>query len=111
MSRSPKDFLGHIAVETAFIIDVSKRSSKSEFVDDPVLTRAIVRSLEVIGEATKNLPNSLKKQYPEIPWRQMAGMRDKLIHQYFGVDYDIVWDIVTEEIPALHARIRTIVEQ
>ncbi len=98
-------------METAFIIDVSKRSSKSEFVDDPVLTRAIVRSLEVIGEATKNLPNSLKKQYPEIPWRQMAGMRDKLIHQYFGVDYDIVWDIVTEEIPALHARIRTIVEQ
>jgi uncharacterized protein with HEPN domain len=110
MSRSPKDFLEHILLETSFILNISKNLSKDRFTCDPVLTRAIVRSLEIVGEATKNLPDSLKQEYSQIPWRQIAGMRDKLIHDYFGIDYDVVWDVVTNEIPALHTQIQEIIK-
>ncbi len=61
------------------------------------LKRAYVRSLEVIGEAVKQLPNDLRQKYPAIEWRAMAGMRDQLIHNYFGVDFDIVWDVVANK--------------
>jgi len=60
-----------------------------------------VRSLEVIGEATKNIPDELQNEYPQIQWRAIAGMRDRLIHSYFGIDYDIVWDVLRNHIPVL----------
>jgi uncharacterized protein with HEPN domain len=102
MSHSPKDFLGHILIEAAFILDSCQGLSKEQFINDPMLTRAVVRSLEIIGEATKNLSDEFKQKYSEIPWRQMAGMRDKLIHDYFGVDYDVVWNVITQEILQLY---------
>ena len=61
---------------------------------DDILKRACVRSLEVIGEAVKNLPEDFKDEYPELEWKKIAGIRDKLIHHYFGVDWDIVWDVI-----------------
>jgi uncharacterized protein with HEPN domain len=102
MSHSPKDFLGHILMETAFILEVLPGLGKEAFIDDGTLTRAVIRSLEIIGEATKNLPDDFKGRYVHIPWRRMAGMRDRLIHGYFGVDYDVVWDVITQEVPRLH---------
>ncbi len=60
-----------------------------------------MRSLEVIGEATKNIPDKLQNEYPQIQWRAIAGMRDRLIHSYFGIDYDIVWDVLRNHIPVL----------
>ena len=62
---------------------------------------AVIRSVEVIGEATKHIPASLRNKYPAIPWKEMAGMRDKVIHFYFGVDLETVWLVVKERIPAL----------
>ncbi len=81
-----------------------------QFLKDIKTQDAIFRNLEVIGEATKNLSSSLQEQYPEVPWRGMAGIRDRLIHHYFGVNLDIVWDIVTVEIPALDLQINHILQ-
>ena len=71
------------------------------FVVDDKTTSAVVRKLEIVGEATKNVPRKIRQQYPQVPWRQMAGMRDKLIHAYFGVDYSLVWETVKDVIPPL----------
>jgi uncharacterized protein with HEPN domain len=72
-----------------------------EFQKDSKTQDAVVRNLEVIGEATKNISKEFKKKYPDIPWKQMAGTRDKVIHFYFGVNYDIVWSISKDELPSV----------
>jgi len=69
-----------------------------------------VRSLEIIGEASKKIPDDFKQKYSHLEWRAIAGMRNRLIHGYFGVDYSIVWDVVTTKIPTLHQVIKEIVE-
>ncbi|WP_208426860.1 HepT-like ribonuclease domain-containing protein [Salinibacter sp.] len=69
-----------------------------------------MRSIEVIGEATKNLSTEFREQHPDIEWRAMAGMRDQLIHGYFGVDYEIVWDVATEKAPKLREAVNRILE-
>jgi len=75
--------------------------TKDEVIHDEVLCRAIVRSIEVIGEASKKIDQEFKSDHPHIEWKKMAGTRDKLIHDYFGIDYDIVWDIIENKIPDL----------
>jgi uncharacterized protein with HEPN domain len=70
-----------------------------------------VRSIEVIGQATKNLSTKIRDRYPEVDWRAMAGMRDQLIHGYFGVDYEIVWEVATEKASELREQIDTILKQ
>ncbi len=79
--------------------------------EDETLKRAFVRSIEVIGEATKNLSVDLRNRYPDVEWRAMAGMRDQLIHGYFGVDYEIVWDVATQKAPVLIDQIEEILQQ
>jgi uncharacterized protein with HEPN domain len=72
-----------------------------EFKGDRKTINAVVRSIEVIGEASKRIPRSLKAKYKGVPWREMAGMRDKLIHEYFGVDVEILWKTAKDDIPPL----------
>ncbi len=69
----------------------------------------VIREIEIIGEATKRLTEEFKGKYPNIPWKKMAGMRDKLIHDYFGVDVDAVWDTVKQDIPVLEVEVREII--
>jgi len=93
------------------LIAVSSGLDLDAFLKDDTLRRAFVRSIEVIGEATKLLPVEFREKYPSIDWRAMAGMRDRLIHGYFGIDYEIVWDVVTTKIPSLRQQIQIIIKQ
>lgn len=79
-----------------------------EFIADRKTTSAVVRELEIVGEATKQLPKSIRKKYPQVPWSDMAGMRDKLIHFYFGVDLEIVWETVKVRVPNLEPLIENV---
>lgn len=111
MSPSAREYLQHILDETTYIMTSSTDLNKATFVQDETLKRAYVRSIEVIGEAVKQLPDGLRQKYNAIEWRLMAGMRDRLIHNYFGVDYDIVWDVVSNKIPMLDAEVKIILKQ
>jgi len=80
----------------------------NEFVGDDKTSSAVVRKLEIIGEATKNIPKTITERYKELPWSYMAKMRDKIIHFYFGVDYGIVWEAVKERLPEIKPQIERI---
>ena len=101
MWLSNLEILRHIKDEIDFVLNSVESKTKDNIIDDGLLNRAVIRSLEIIGEATKKLDDEFKNQYPHIEWKKMAGTRDKLIHDYFGVDYDIVWDIIENKLPDL----------
>ena len=86
MPPSVREYFLHILAETAYILQSSRGLDKTTFLQDETLKRAYVRSIEVIGEAVKQIPDTLRQSYPAIEWRAIAGMRDRLIHGYFGVD-------------------------
>jgi uncharacterized protein with HEPN domain len=101
MSLSPLEYVRHILDEIVYLMRASQGLSKERFLKDETLQRAFVRSLEIIGEASKKASADLRESHPHIDWRGMAAMRDRLIHAYFGVDYEIVWDVVCNRVPAL----------
>jgi len=103
MFPSPREFIQHILDEIDYILSQTKQTDLATFKNDPTLQRAFVRSLEIIGEASKQIPEDVRKLQNDIQWRKVAGMRDKLIHGYFGVDYTIVWDVAVNNLPALQA--------
>ncbi|WP_216647446.1 DUF86 domain-containing protein [Chitinophaga sp. SYP-B3965] len=101
----------HIAEEVNVILDATHGKTKTEMEDDPILSRAIIRSLEIIGEATKKIDDEFRADHPHIEWKKMARTRDKLIHDYFGVDYDIVWDIIENKLPTLKDYVDEIINE
>ncbi len=111
MPRSSIEFLQHIFDEIEYLISKSKDLDKDKFLQDETLTRAFILRIEIIGEASKKVSHEIKEQYPNVEWKAMAGMRDRLIHDYFGVDYDIVWDVVQNKIPKLRQEILEILNQ
>lgn len=110
MSRSALEYLRHILDEANYLLAASRKLDHETFLQDATLKRAFVRSLEIIGEATKQLPKGFRDKYAHVEWRAVAGMRDKLIHHYFGVDYDLVWDVVATKIPELARSLEVILE-
>ncbi len=103
--KDNKVFIQHILSEINFIIKKCANLKLTDFKKDEVLTRAIARSLEIIGEATKNLSADFRNQNKDIDWKILAGLRDKLIHHYFGINWTRVWDIIQNIIPDLKEKI------
>jgi uncharacterized protein with HEPN domain len=110
MSFEPLDYLRHVLVEADYLLEHSVDLTADDFLQNDTLQRAFVRSLEIIGEAAKQIPEDFRARHPVIDWRGMTGMRDRLIHGYFGVDYGIVWDVVQNHIPRLRRVIASILE-
>jgi len=104
-------FIKHIQDCIQRIDIFMKRVSKKEFVQNEEKQSAVIRQIEIIGEAVKNLSEDFRKKYPQIEWRKIAGMRDKLIHFYFGVDLDAVWYVAKDNLPKLKKQIRQILEK
>lgn len=108
MSFQPLDYVRHILLEADFLVERAQAIDLDVFLEDGALRRAFVRSIEVMGEATKKLPDGFRARYPEVHWSEMARMRDRLIHGYFDVDYEVVWDVVHNDIPELKEQLEAI---
>ncbi len=104
-------FIKHILVSIKDIESFSKGLSKDKFVKDNLRQNAIIRKIEIIGEAVKNLSDSFKNKYSEVLWKEIAGTRDKIIHHYFGVDLDIIWKIIKTDLPKLEKKIIKILKK
>jgi len=112
MSKVPVEYLRHIQDEILFILTATEIVSDSvEFMNDETLKRAVIRSLEIIGEAAKKIPADFKMKWDNVRWKEMAGMRDRLIHDYMGVNYSIVWDVIKNKIPDLRVQIERVLEK
>lgn len=85
--------------------------SSEEFREDDKTTSAVIRKFEIIGEATKQIPDEIRQEYPRVPWKEMAGMRDRLSHFYFGVDYKLVWETIKKRIPEIKPLLKEILER
>lgn len=110
MKKDPLIFVEHILQNIGLIEDFSKGLSKAELISSELKQYALVRALEIIGEAVKNIPLPIKAKYGDIPWKKIAGFRDVVIHQYFGVDLDLVWVIVKKEIPTFKKQVQKVKE-
>ena len=111
MKKDDTVFLKHILDAINLIEEYLKDKSYEEFKDNRMLQDAVIREIEIIGEAAKNLSKEFRNKHSDIPWRQIAGMRDKLIHGYFGVDLDAIWDTATMDVPSLKERLQEILKK
>lgn len=108
--RGDKDYLADMLEALERVQQYTEGYTFDQFVNDSKTQDAVVRNLEIIGEAAKQISASIKKPYVDIPWKLLAGVRDRLIHHYFGINYEIVWRIITEELPTVAANVRKVLE-
>lgn len=101
MSREFLDYIDDIIEAMDDALRFIENVEYEDFIKDKRNVYAVIRAIEIIGEAVKNIPNKIKEDYPKIPWKEMAGMRDKLIHEYFGVDVGKIWNTLKKDIPNL----------
>jgi len=106
--KKAKIFLLHILDETKYILSRSKDLEYQKLIIDEDLKRSFVRSLEIIGEAVKNIDEDFRKKHPHIEWKKISGLRDIFIHHYFGINYERVWDVVKNKVPELKGQIEKI---
>lgn len=111
MNKVPQVFLQHILESIELIEKRIKNVTYEEFINDVDLQDMVIRRLEIVGEAVKNLPADFKRKYPDIPWKKIAGLRDKLIHGYFGIDLKLVWEIVQNNLPLFKEQIEKFLQE
>lgn len=109
--RDYGDYIQDILDSINDIENFTQDITSEEFTKDRKTINAVIRSTEVIGEATKKIPKSIKDRHPAIPWKKMAGMRDKLIHEYFGIDVEILWKAAKDELPPLKPSIQKMLKK
>ncbi len=105
MKKDGKIFLTHILDSIKLIEEYVDGKIKTDFLKSKQLQDSVIRRIEIIGEAIKNIPLDIKKNYNQIPWKEITGMRDILIHQYFGVDLDLTWQVIVKDLPRLKSQI------
>jgi uncharacterized protein with HEPN domain len=108
MLRTDKVRIRHILDASKEAVEFVKGRSRAELESDRKLNHSLVRLLEVIGEAARGMSDEFRTQYPELPWKKMVGMRDRLIHGYYDVDLDVVWETAIEDLPGLVAKLENI---
>ncbi|MFZ1735939.1 MAG: DUF86 domain-containing protein, partial [Candidatus Moraniibacteriota bacterium] len=112
MSKPRRDisFLADIEEAIQHIFDYTEGFLYEDFLEEDMVKDAVLRNIQIIGEATKKLTESLRQRYAHTPWREMAGMRDKVVHDYFEVDYAVVWDVIQQDLPGLLPQIQAILK-
>jgi uncharacterized protein with HEPN domain len=110
MQRDPLILLDDMLLAIRKVRSYTKGMTKNELLEDERTLDAVIRNLEVLGEAAKYLPGDFRDQYRDIEWRKIAGLRDILIHQYFGIDIHIIWDILETKLPSLEKNLQRILE-
>ena len=108
MLRTDKVRIRHILDASKEVVEFTKGRSRAELDSDRKLNLSLVRLLEVIGEAARGISDEFRTQHPELPWKKMVGMRDRLIHGYYDVDLDVVWETATEDLPGLVAKLESV---
>lgn len=109
--RGDKEFVIDMLISCQNIMEYTEGMDFSKFREDKKTKDAVIRNIEILGEAVKRLSTQIKEKYPEVEWNEIARTRDKIVHFYFGIDEEIIWDIINKDIPVLKQKLEKIIEQ
>lgn len=109
--KDDRIFLKHILDEISFLEHISEEKNFEDLIHDDYFSHAVRSAIEVIGEASKNVSDMVKERYQDIPWHDMAALRDRIIHGYFSIDYSIVWNVITVDLPVILPKIAALLKE